>query len=315
MHKNLSKLFSAVTIAVGTAFAAGSAFAGPVVYATSTDASGSFIAYDIAGGAWSTKASIQTRLQITADRNGDVFAHDTTTNQIKRYDATANAWVVVANGPSGFGSSNGVLAMLNDGRIAIAQASTSNLHVYSAGVWTTHSLGFTANRVGDYDPELNQFVLGQQNSSNGHLIDLNTFANTALTGGGGNGEWARLGEVANGRYYFQDGNGLWSWDLSNPGAGATSLGGGEFYPSGAIDRASDLLYIVDLGGGSSFSSYNLNTQVRTNLAGLPSGMGFHSTAVVGGVSFNSNNNNVPEPASFGLAGLALLGLLASRRKA
>jgi len=296
----------AVLIACGLSpLAASSAAAAGILYATSTDATGSFVAYDPIASSWSTRAPISTNHQITADRNGIVYAHDSQSNQVKRYDPLANAWIAVIAGPTGFGG-NGVLAVLNDGRIVMTRAGTSELWVNAGGAWTMTTLGFTTNRVGDYDPERNQLVLGQSFSSNGHLMNLADWSSTVFGGGGSNGEWARLGEVANGFYFFQDGGQLTRWDLSNNALAPTFLGNQQFYPSGAIDRDTDVLYVLGLGGGDdSLQSYGLGSGLFAALPGAPTDLGYHSTAVVGGVAYNGNGGNVPIPATLALVSLGL----------
>ena len=69
--------------------------------------------------------------------------------------------------------------------------------------------------------------------------------------------------------------------------------------------------ILKIGPDGFGDWYNPVTGTFTSLADSPIGLGYHSTAVVGGVSASNNNSAaVPVPAPFALFGVvvALLGL-------
>ena len=311
--KRIGLFLLSISIMIGYA---GAVYAEPILYTTSTDTTSSnFLAYNPSTNSWGQKASINTCLQLTADKNGNVYAYDRISNEVKQYDPVTDTWANYLSGPNGWSSDNrGNLFVLNDGRVIMTKSTTSNLYLYDSGTWSTVNLGFSTNRVGDYDPENNQLVLGEYNSSNGHLLDLTTFSSTLFTGGPANGEWARFGEIANGHYYFKSGQWLADWDLSNNSLSPANLGTSQdnFYTSGAIDRDNDILYIVGLGGGhNSLTAFDLINGGYTNLANSPgTTLGYHSTAVVGGVSV------VPVPSAILLStiGLGLAGRKLRKRQ-
>jgi hypothetical protein len=309
-----------IALVAGVAFGA-SVHAVPVVYTTSTDNDSDFFAYDTTAGTWSQKASISSRSQLASDRHGSVYSY-ATDDTIKRYDAVTNTWASVASGPGGIQNSNSNLEVLNDGRYFLSTIYSSTYHVYDGSSWSSGSLGFSAAQTGDFDHETNQLVIGQRNVETVHLLDVTTFSATTYSNGSQTtSERKRAGSLLNGVYYQKySTDELRSLDLSSTSNSFQDVSTGNqniWYPSSAADRENDLLYILGIGGSSSrlqFEAYDVNADTFTTLATMPSGLGFHSTAIVGGVSVGGPPAPAPAPATLALLGLGLIGGFVVRKK-
>jgi hypothetical protein len=286
----------------------------PTLYATSTDSSTGFFAYHPTTNTWSTKASIATRAQLAADQNGDVWAL-ADDNTIKRYDEVNDQWDTVAPGP-GIGNVRANLEVLNDGRFFVTEYNDPFYRVYDGVSWSSGLLGFDPGMNGDYDPFTDTLVIGSLGNETTHQLDTTTFAKTTFSvGAGGAGEIRRAGSVLDGKYYIKENqfSDLKSFDLASNANPLTDLGDGPstlFYPASAADRENNLLYLVGIGGANSVNHdvdvYDPSTGQFTALADSPAALGFHSTAVVGGV--------VPEPTGLAFFALGLPALARRRRR-
>lgn len=286
-----------------------------VLYATSTDSSSRFFAYDSVTNSWSEKASIYTRSQLAVDKFGVVHAYDQQFNRIKAYDAINDSWNTIASGP-GLGG-NGNLEILNDGRMLYTQFGSSGYRVYQNNSWLGGGLGFQASQQGDYDPFSDTLVIGEYRSERTRVLDTSTLAVETLFSNGAQGtlERRRAGSILDGDYYQQWGSGpLRSFDLTNSAEPIQNVGSfpQQYYNATAADREENLLYVVGFGTfRGSLSVYDPTTQVFTTLASAPSVLGTHTTAIVGGVSIEQNA--VPEPTSLAMFGLGAIGLVGFRR--
>lgn len=298
------------------AFGSLAAQAAPVVYTVSTDSDSDFYAYDPGTNTWSQKASISTRTQLAVDKNGDVYglAND---NTIKRYDPGTDTWNTVITGP-GLSSTNN-LEVLNDGRFFVTSSGSSSYRVYDGGSWNTGALGFTASQIGDYDPFSDTLVVAESGSEDLRVINLADFTSVEFANGfDGTGERRRAGSILDGVFYQKYSTAdLTGVNLDNPANAFFSLGDGPsdlWYPSSAADRLNNLLYIGGIGRGRyDFEVYDPSTGTFTVLADIPSGLGYHSTMIVGGVSGLGGPDPVPAPGALALLGLGLMGLAARRR--
>lgn len=301
-----------------TAFGAGDnvAEAYSILYATSTDDNSEFLAYDPQTDSWSGKATIDTRAQLAADQNGVVHAYDYLADEIKSYDPVSNSWSSVIAGPGYIHAGN--LEVLNDGRYLLSHYSSSTYDLYDGGVWTTGNWSFESSLLGDYDPTTNTLVIGEHLHENAYVIDLTTFSETAYTlGAGSTHERRRAGSILDGVYYQKwDTNNVMGFDLDLPPGPLTDFGEGQdiWYPSSAADRENGLLYFVGISGvvgRNQLDVYDPSTGVYTALANVHPGLGHLSTATIGvGVPISAA---VPEPSTYAMAAIGLLGLLAYRR--
>lgn len=309
------------SIALATLFVAFgglAATAAPVVYTVSTDGDSDFYAYDTGANTWTQKAGISTRTQLAVDKNGDVYGY-ASDNTIKKYNTALDTWDTVITGP-GLQNSNNNLEVLNDGRYVLTTNSSSAYRVYDNGVWNSGSLGFTASHIGDYDPFSDTLVIGQTRSEAVHVINLADFTSTAFNNGAGSTpERRRAGSLLDGTFFQKySTNDLRGVDLSDPANAFANLGDGPsnlWYPSSGADRMNNLLYLGGIGSGNyEFEVYDPSTGTFTVLANIPSGLGYHSTMVVGGAVAGAADP-VPAPGALLLLGLGLIGLGVRRRSA
>lgn len=292
------------------------ATAAPVVYTVSTDNDPDFYAYDPGTNTWSQKASINTRTQLAADKNGDVYAY-ASDNTIKKYNTVLDSWETVITGP-GLQSSSNNLEVLNDGRFFLTGSNRSTYNIYDNGAWTSGALGFSASQTGDYDPLSNTLIIGENGREDVHVINLSDFSQQEYANGAGStSERRRAGSLLDGVFYQKwntnDLRGVTLGSTSNP---FFSLGDGPsnlWYPSSAADRLNNLLYLGGIGRGRyDFEVYDPSTGTFTVLADIPGGLGYHASMIVGGVSGAADP--VPAPGALGLLSLGLIGL-GLRRKA
>jgi hypothetical protein len=300
--------------------------AGPVnggtVYLTSIDASnGHFAKYDVATNTWTRLADYFTNAQMAVSAAGELYARNTQTGMIQRYNPITDTWANVLNGPTGVGNSQGNLEITADGRFFYTALDGNSLRFTDAsGNWQTANLSIIHNAMGDYDPTSNQYVIGERNSDNARLVDVNTLAVTAfLNGPPGNGEIARFSSIVNDKYYFQYGSlPVHTYDLTNNLAAAQSTGfvpPSAFYNASAAARNSNGLFVASLNG-SVFDYFDLDSNSLVNLANYVS-IGNHSSlAYVSGAS----SSVVPEPNTlvllgFGIASIAGAGFRQRRRNA
>jgi hypothetical protein len=91
-------------------------------------------------------------------------------------------------------------------------------------------------------------VIGQLNTTNAHLVNLETWGITDFTSSIINGEYARVSSVLDGKYYFEaEGSDIHYFDLSNPSAPPVNTGvSGPWYGSSAADRDNQLIYMADI---------------------------------------------------------------------
>ncbi|WP_334065724.1 PEP-CTERM sorting domain-containing protein [Alteromonas genovensis] len=285
----------------------------PIVYTLSTDSEDSFYAYNPITDQWSQKASFSTNANLAVDKNGDVFGLSRT-GVLSRYDSLLDSWVSIAGGGL---TSDANLEVLNDGRFFVTGLGQSTYNIFDGSQWSTGNLGFTSSQNGDYDPFTNTLVLSENGSSASRLINVNDFSSTRYgVGATFTGEIKRAGALLNGIYYQKWGtNDLFAIDLADVNSALFSVGDGPndlWYPSAAADRENNLIYLGGIGSGRfDFEVFDPTTRQFTDLSDIPSGLGFHSSMVVGGVSVQSKP--IPEPSALALIGLGLAGLAVRRR--
>jgi len=124
--------------------------------------------------------------------------------------------------------------------------------------------------MGDYDPTTGQYVIGQIWTTNAHLINLETWGITDFTSSIGNGEYARVSSILDGKYYFEaNGSNVHYFDLSNPSAPPVDTGiNGPFYGSSAADRDNQVIYFASLPADP-FWVYNPAANTLTTLPPYP----------------------------------------------
>jgi len=248
-----------------------------LVYRTSLDAGDNdFAVYDVATNTWAALTPFASNAQLATSTSGDLYGWNTTANEIQQYDQLTDTWTLVQAAPP-ITSSYGNLEHAANGEWMYSQANNPTLYYTTGGVWQTLALPFSANAIGDYDPATNTLVIGQWSTNFFHAIDMGTLAITDYTTDAGtNGEYARCGQIRNGRFYYQtDIVPVRYLDLSNNAALPVDVTAGIFYDSCAASKFSQDLFQGTINGDV-LSKTDLTTLVNTPLAGYTV-LGNHSS--------------------------------------
>ncbi len=230
----------------------------------------SFAVYNPSTDAWTTLAPYETGCQMAVRQNGDLYAYGYDTGTIDRYDPTTDTWSPVMAAPPGSNGEFCNVEITNAGEFLYTQSNNTTLWYTSGGVWNTLALPFLANAMGDYDPTTDQYVIGQYQTTNAHLIDVHSWAITDFTSSESNGEYARFSVVMGSQYYFHvDTSNIFSFDLGNPSAAPFDYGVSPgWYNSAAADRSSGIIYTSHLYG-STLARFDPATSSLTPLTGKP----------------------------------------------
>jgi len=218
-----------------------------------------FAVYDVATDTWTDLNTYSTCAMMAVSRNGTLFAYGESSGSIDVYNPGTDAWSFYRSAPpiTPGDWDWGNLEITKDGVFLYTQENHNTLYyaVGAGGSWNSVSLSFTPNMQGDYDPISNQYVVGEQDSTNAHMIDVNTFAVTDfISPPGDSGENKTFAVVMGGRYYYQAyAEPIRSLNLSNPADPAQTHGaalGSAYFLDGAADRMSNTIYVKDQVGGT-----------------------------------------------------------------
>jgi uncharacterized repeat protein (TIGR01451 family) len=255
------------------------------LYMTSLDIPNTtFAVYNPTTDGWTTLNPYETGCQMAVSSTGQLYAYGYNTGTIDLYDPTSDTWSPIITAPPGSTGMYCNLEITNEGEFLYTQAVGTTLWYSSGGVWNTLALPFTTNVMGDYDPSTDQYVIGQYQTTNAHMIDVHTWTITDFYSSISNGEWARFGVVMGNRYYFEaGGSNIFSFDLSNPALPPFDHGVNQFwYSSAAGDRANMVIYNAKIDGTglvlfdpatstlSPLTGYNISLW-HSSLAFVPSG--------------------------------------------
>jgi len=84
-------------------------------------------------------------------------------------------------GPTGFSGNYCNLEVTNNGQFLLTSFNSATLwYSTGTGTWSSITLPFNGNAMGDYDPTTGQYVIGQIWTTNAHLINLETWGITDL---------------------------------------------------------------------------------------------------------------------------------------
>jgi hypothetical protein len=242
------------------------------VYLTSLEIGNNlFAAYDPSLGSWTELNHFETGCQLAVGSDGLLYAHEYTTNKIVKYNPVSDSWTEVMPGPAGFSGNYCNLEVTINGQFLLTSYYSTTLW-YSTGpsIWSSTTLPFYENAMGDYDSTTGQYVIGQKQTTNAHLINLETWGITDFTSSIFNGEYARVSSILDGKYYFEaGGNNIHYFDLSNPLASPVDTGiNGPWYGSSAADRDNRLIYLADIDANP-FWVYNPAANTLTTLPPYP----------------------------------------------
>ena len=255
-----------------------------LLYMTSLDVGDStFAVYDPAADAWTTLHPYETSSQMAVSADGRLFAHNFHTGNIDRYRPATDTWIPVMSGPPGASGYLGNLKITREGEFLYTESTVSTLWYTAGGTWHTLALPFIGNAMGDYDPTTDQYVVGEDHTTNAHMIDVHTWAITDYASPVPNGETARSGVVLDNRYYFEAaGSNLHSFDLGNPALPPLDHGVSPgWYTSAAADRHGALVYSAALDG-TTLNVFDPATSALTPLTGYGTATWHTSLAFVPG---------------------------------
>ena len=256
---------------------------GGLLYKTSLDiGDAGFSVYDPVAGSWTTLTPFETGCQMAAGSDGTLLAYDYSNGDIRAYDPATDSWSHVIGGPPGASGQYCNLEVTVAGEFLYTQVNSSTLWYTVGGAWSTLSLPFTTNAMGDYEPATDQYVIGEYATTNAHLVDVHSWSITDYYSSVGNGEYARFGVVMSNRYYFEAGGSNIHWfDLGSPSSPPVDSGVNlTWYGSGAADRANHIVYAASLDG-TQLWAYDEATNTAAPLVG--GSVGYHSSlAFVGG---------------------------------
>ena len=242
------------------------------VYLTSLEIGNNlFAAYDPSLGSWTALNPFETGCQLAVGSDGLLYAHEYTTNKIVKYNPVSDSWTEVMPGPAGFSGNYCNLEVTINGQFLLTSYySTTLWYSTGPGTWSSITLPFYGNAMGDYDPTTGQYVIGQQQTTNAHLINLETWGMTDFTSSIYNGELARVSSILDGKYYFEAvGSNIHYFDLSNPSAPPVDTGiNGPWFGSSAADRGNRVIYMADIDANP-FWVYNPAANTLTTLPPLP----------------------------------------------
>ena len=250
---------------------------GQLLYKTSLDlGDAGFSVYDPTTNAWTPLAPFETGCQMAAGPGGTLFAYDYANGDIRAYDPATDTWSHVIPVPPGSSGYQCNLELTVAGEFLYTEWTSNTLWYTVGGVWNTMVLPFVGNAVGDYEPATDQYVIGQQWTTNAHLIDVHTWGITDYTSPVGNGENARFGVVMSNRFYFEaGGSNIHYFELGNPAAPPIDTGVNlAFYSSAAADRRNHIVYGASLDG-TQLWAYDEATNTAAPLAG--GSFGWHSS--------------------------------------
>lgn len=256
------------------------AVTGGKLYLTSLDIGGIgddyFAVYDPATNAWTTLTPYETGCSMAVDIAGNLYAYGHDTDTIDRYHPGTDTWSAVMAAPPGTNGAYCNLEITNQGQFIYTQAQNSTLWYTSGGAWNSLAMGFTGNIMGDYDPTTDQYIVGEFSTVNAHLFDVHDWSVTHFTAGPGtNGEYARFASILDGHYYYQTSANIYSYDLSSPATPGTDHGFPAYYPSSAVDRVNQVIYVAGLYLDT-LSLFDPAAGTLTPLA-APTGSGAHSS--------------------------------------
>jgi hypothetical protein len=302
--KRFGTVMAAVSAALGLAGIAG---AQSYIYKHSQDAPGDFGRYDVANNTWETLNNYPCGTQMTASATGQLYALNSNTNWIQRYDPSNDTWSDVIAGPQGFGGTHNNLEIKADGEFVITGINSQDMFYTVGGNWNSVGLGFQPNALTGYDISTDRIVVGEYGTDLFRVYDASSYNLLGqINMGGGNGEHSRGGTAMNGRFYAQyDSMNLLSFDIASI-AGLTDHGGGTsygFYDSLSGDPTTGLMYVASLDGMMLKSVDVGNGNLVTDLAGSPQ-FTYHSSITFVG--------RIPAPGAVAILGLG--GLVAARRR-
>ena len=225
-----------------------------------------FDVYDVGANTWSSGASlpVASRGQLASD--GATVWMLGTDNDIYEYDVATDVWTRRMAGPGGI-TSYAFFQWLN-GNFYLCQQSTSTLHIYSGGAWSTRSLSSTCSIAGGTDPVANEVYVKRYGQAGFWVVDASTNAIVrTITDGTSIAENTSSGAVLGGTFYTRSGGGqIFALDGTSGARTATGDDPGGSYPGFSTDHASRVIYMHSSSG---FSSYDPSTGVFTPLATGP----------------------------------------------
>ncbi|HOR83625.1 MAG TPA: hypothetical protein PK137_07945 [Anaerolineaceae bacterium] len=265
------------------------------VYLTSLDTgpdASDFAVYYPLTDSWTILNPYDTACQMAVDTSGNLFALNAATHTIDQYQDSTDTWTTVMAGPPSYGGEKCNLEITPDGRFLINTTNSYQLYISGpGGTWSTQTLPFESNLMGDLDPGSGQYVIGQYKTTNAYMLNLNTWAITNFSSPINNGEFARFSSILDGRYYFEaGGSNLHSFNLSQPADPPVDHGiSGPWFGSSAADRNQHIIYVASLDA-SEFWKYDPAANTLTALAPYPDAANMHhsSLAFVGGTGVSAD---------------------------
>lgn len=253
------------------------------LYNTSLDiGSGGFNVYDPGTDSWRMLKHFDTGAQMAVSPSGALFAYRRDPAQIEVYDPASDSWSFAISQPAGSAGSYGNLEVTPAGEFLYSEKDNPDHYYRNFGVsWITNTLGFLGNAQGDYDPLTGDYVIGEEDTFNAHLITVDefSFGKTSFTAGPGViSEIKRVGVVLGGRYYYQGGTDpIRSYDLSNPALPGTvhATAPFAFYDSAAANRSTGMIFNSYIDG-TDLNLFNPVTDSFTPLTSGP-GVGWHNS--------------------------------------
>ena len=208
-----------------------------------------FMVYDPVTSAWTPLNGYETGCQMAVSIAGNLYARRRDPDQIEVYDPNTDSWSYVMESPPGTTGTYCNLEITRNGQFLFTDGATTAVHYTAGGTWHSFDLPFTVNLLGDYDPDTQQYVIGEEYTLYAHMIDLTSWTITDfLLGPASTGEASRFGSLMGGRFYCQANTPIYSYDLADPAEPPQDHGYQQYYPSSAADRAAQVIYVASLDG-------------------------------------------------------------------